>query len=86
LLSLSRLLFETSQTPAVASLREQFACQRRWPVLEEATSLESIVRAAVEHGHWCLFRMGSAEEVRPEQCFSRESGALLLDLDFNAAG
>jgi hypothetical protein len=42
----------------VASLREQFACQRRWPVLEEATLLESIVRAGVEQGHWCLFRMG----------------------------
>ena len=68
LLSLSRLLFETSQTPTVASLREQFACQRRWPVLEEATLLESIVRAGVEQGYWCLFRMGSAEEVRPVRC------------------
>jgi hypothetical protein len=86
LLSLCRLLFEASQTPAVASLREQFACQRRWPVLEEATLLESIVRAGVDQGHWCLFRMGSAEEVRPEQCFSRESGTLPLDLDLNAAG
>jgi hypothetical protein len=86
LLSLSRLLFETSQTPTVASLREQFACQRGWPVLEEATLLESIVGGGVEHGRWCLFRMGSAEEVRPEHCFSRESGALPLDLDLNAAG
>jgi hypothetical protein len=86
LLSLSRLLCETSQTAAVASLREQFACQRRWSVLEEATLLESIVRVGVEQGHWCLFRMASAEEVRPEHCFSRESGAMPLDLDFNAAG
>jgi hypothetical protein len=86
LLRLSRLLFETSQTSAVASLREQFACQRRWQVLEEATLLESIVRAGVEQGPWCLFRMGSDEEVRPEHCFSREFGALPLDLDPSAAG
>jgi hypothetical protein len=52
-------------------------------VLEEATLLESIVLAGVEQGYWCLFRMGSAEEVRPEQCFSRESGALPLDLDLS---
>jgi hypothetical protein len=55
-------------------------------VLEEATLLESIVLAGVEQGYWCLFCMGSAEEVRPEQCFSRESGALPLDLDLSAAG
>jgi hypothetical protein len=62
LLSLSRLFFEASQTPTVAHLREQFACHRRWPVLEEATLLESMIRAGVAQGHWCLFRMGSAED------------------------
>jgi hypothetical protein len=85
LLSLGRLFFEGSQTPTLAHLREQFACHRRWPVLEEATLLESIIRAGVAQGHWCLFRMGDAVRTQPEQCFSRETGALPLDLDINAA-
>jgi hypothetical protein len=40
----------------------------------------------VAQGHWCLFRMGDAERIQPEQSFSRESGALPLDLDFSLAG
>jgi hypothetical protein len=55
-------------------------------VLEEATLLESIVRAGVAQGHWCLFRMGDAARTQPEQCFSRETGGLPLDIDLNAAG
>jgi hypothetical protein len=86
LLSLGRLFFEASQTPTVAHLHEQFACHRRWPVLEEATLLESMLRAGVAQGHWCLFRMGNAEDTRPAHCFSRETGALPLDLDLNEAG
>jgi hypothetical protein len=82
-LGLVRLFFESQQTPTLTYLREQFACQRRWPVLEEATLLESIVRAGVAQGHWCLFRMGSAERTQPEHCFSRDSGALPLDLDLS---
>jgi hypothetical protein len=86
LLSLNRLFFEVNPTPTLAHLREQFACHRRWPVLEETTSLESILRAGVAQGHWCLFRMGDAERTQPEQCFSRESGALPLDVDLGAPG
>jgi hypothetical protein len=82
-LSLNRLFFEVQQTPTVTHLREQFTCHRRWPVLEEAPLLESIVRTGVAQGHWCLFRMGDAEGTQPEQCFSRESGALPLDLDLS---
>jgi hypothetical protein len=86
LLSLNRLFFEANPTPTLAHLHEQFACHRRWPVLEEATLLESMLRAGVTQGHWCLFRMGDAERTQPEQCFSRESGALPLDVDLGAPG
>jgi Protein of unknown function (DUF499) len=60
LISLATLFFEVSQTPTLENLRERFASNRRWPVLEEATLLEQIVRAGVVQGHWCLFRMGGA--------------------------
>jgi hypothetical protein len=86
LISLATLFFEVSQTPTLEKLRERFASDRRWPVLEEATLLEQIVRAGVVQGHWCLFRMGSAERTEPEHCFSRESGNLPLDLDLSASG
>jgi hypothetical protein len=69
------------QTPTVASMREPFARQRRWPV--RGGDVARIDRA--NKGHWGCFA-GRAEEVRPEHCFSRESDALPLDLDLNAAG
>jgi hypothetical protein len=37
LISLATLFFEVSQTPTLEKLRERFASDRRWPVLEEAT-------------------------------------------------
>jgi hypothetical protein len=55
----------------VVHLREQFACHRRWPVLEETTLFESIIRPRVAQGYLCLFRMGDVERMQPEQCFSR---------------
>lgn len=86
LLSLATLFFEVSPTPRLEKLRERFAADRRWPILEEASLLEHIVRAGVAQGHWCLFRMGSVDSTEPEHCFSRESGDLPLDLDLSAAG
>jgi hypothetical protein len=86
ILSLQRLFFETHPTPTLVRLRAQFACNRRWPVLEEATLLESMVQAGVMQGHWCLFRMGDAERAQPEQCFGQEAGAAVENVDFGAPG
>jgi hypothetical protein len=85
-LSLGKLLFDMSQTPMLDDIRKHFACNRRWPVLEQSALLDHIVRAGVTRGVWCLFRMGSAESVKPQDFFSRETGELPLELSLDAPG
>jgi hypothetical protein len=85
-LSLGKLFFEMSQTPTLDEMRQHFACHRRWPVLEQSTLLDHIVRAGVARGVWCLFRMGSAENVKPQAFFSRDTGELPLELDLDTPG
>jgi hypothetical protein len=86
LLSLGRLFFESGQTPTLDDIRAHFACNRRWPILEQPSLLEHIVRAGVARGVWCLFRMGSAESVKPQEFCSRDTGDLPLELNFSAPG
>jgi len=86
LLGLTRLFFEATPTPAIAALREQFACNRHWPVLEQPALLEHIVREGVSHGVWCLFRMENAERTTPSDFFSRDTDPPFLDLDLGEAG
>jgi hypothetical protein len=40
----------------------------------------------VVRGVWCLFRMGSAESVKPAEFFSRDTGDLPLELNLGAPG
>ncbi len=84
--SLAKLFFDGNQTPSVETLRADFACNRRWPMLEDPKLFEQILRSGVQRGHWCLFRMGSPTAVKPEEFFSRESGDLPFQLDFAAPG
>jgi hypothetical protein len=86
LLSLGQLFFANSQTPGLDDLRRQFACNRRWPVLEHPALLDQIIRAGVARDLWCLFRMDSAESIRPSELFSRDRGDLPLELDLGASG
>jgi hypothetical protein len=63
LLSLNRLFFEANQTPTLAHLREQFACHRRWPVLEDMAAFESHVTFTGEcrRHAFCNFRKRSVD-------------------------
>ncbi|MBN2373140.1 DUF499 domain-containing protein [bacterium] len=83
---LSRVFFETEQAPSLERLREEFACNRRWPVLEHPSIFEQIIRAGVRLGEWCLFRMAGTESIRPEELFSRESNDVPLHIDISASG
>jgi len=86
LAGLARLFFETDQTPALEKIREDFACNRRWPVLDQPALFEQIIRSGVKRGEWCLFRMAGAESIRPEELFSRESKDIPLDIDLSGPG
>lgn len=86
LLSLAKLFFDQAQTPTVDKLRENFACNRRWPVLDDPAVLDQVVRAGVGRGLWCLFRMAGPDSVKPEEFFCRDTGDLPFSLDLTEAG
>jgi hypothetical protein len=84
LIELGKRFFDLG--PGLAKLREDFLCNRRWPVLEQPGLFDQIVREGVTKGHWCLFDMGGPERVTPERFYSRETGEVPFDADLNAAG
>ncbi len=69
---------------ALEDLRSAFACRRDWPVLEDTGVFETLIRAGIGHGAWCLFRMGSAE--KPADFCARETGQLPLQIDLAEPG
>ena len=58
----------------LADLRGAFACRRDWPVLEDKGIFDTLIRAGIGHGAWCLFRMGSAAAEKPAEFHARETG------------
>ena len=81
LTNLKDLFFERSDTIMVQKLRENFARIRTWPILEESSLLEQIVREGVRKGIWCLFRMGTDESTEPAEFYDREKGELPFEID-----
>lgn len=67
-------------------LRSNFACRRDWPVLEDQSVFDALIRAGVRHGAWCLFRMRPADTAKPGEFHSRETGELPLQLNLNETG
>lgn len=78
LTNLKDLFFGRSDTIMVQKLRENFARIRTWPILEESSLLEQLVREGVRKGIWCLFRMDPDENTEPAEFYDREKGELPL--------
>lgn len=51
------LFFEGSDIVDLSSLRRGFEEKRSWPILEEPSLFEMMVRSGVEHGQWVLARL-----------------------------
>ncbi|MDM8550723.1 DUF499 domain-containing protein [Desulfobacterales bacterium HSG2] len=83
--ALTKCFFETSETPTLAAIRENFACKRRWPILESPSLFDQIIRGGTAQGVWCLFRMAD-QNAKPEAFFSRDTGDVPFDLDLSAEG
>lgn len=83
LMSLSQLFFAQGDTVAVQKVRDNFCCLRNWPVLDAPDVLDGIIRSGVSKGVWCLFRMGSDDNVRPDEFYGRDSGELPFNLDLS---
>jgi len=79
--TLRKLFFDQSDVISIDKLRNNFHCNRKWPILEQSNILDQMVRAGVERGLWCLFRMEGEESTRPEEFYSREGSELPFTLD-----
>jgi len=86
LLALSRLFFETSETPSLANLRANFTRMRHWPVLEDPAIFDQIIRAGIQRGIWAMFRLATSESVVPEEFYSRDTDPVPFDLDLTIPG
>ncbi len=82
---LAGFFLHQKQTPELQEIRDSFRQLREWPILERMELFENIVRAGVERGAWCLFRMSSSSD-EPEEFFSRDTGPLPLNLDLSSPG
>jgi len=81
LMSMRKLFFAKSETISVAKIKENFCCVRTWPILEQPDLLPQLIRAGVERGAWCVFKMGSAESTKPDEFFSRDTGHIPFHID-----
>jgi len=73
LINLSKLFFSTSDAATLEHLWANFCCRRSWPVVESSSVFEQIIRTGVQKGSWCVFRMGSEENIKPEEFYDREN-------------
>jgi len=73
LFNLSKLFFEHGDTVTLEKLRNNFCCLRHWPVMENSGVFEEIIRAGVQKGLWCVFRMGAGDSVKPGEFYHREN-------------
>lgn len=85
LLNLSKLFFEQADTVPLERLRSNFQCVRSWPVLEKPEVFELIVRAGVQKGAWCLYRMGDETETKPAELY-HQGNPVPMRVDLSAKG
>lgn len=71
LVNISALFFEQGDTISLEKIKQNFNCKRDWPVLEESSVLEQIIRAGVRQGSWCLYGKVN-DSNQPEVFFDRE--------------
>lgn len=86
LINFNKLFFHHSETLSVAQLRKNFCEKRQWPVLESPGTLDRIAIAGATQGHWCLYRMGSDEETKPAEIYTRDGKDVPLGLDLSGDG
>lgn len=85
LVNFSRLFFEQHDTIPLETVRRNFVCSRKWPVLEDPGMLERIIRIGVQHGQWCMFRMGDGDGSKPVE-FYDEDQTIPMGVDLYAPG
>ncbi|MFU1632989.1 DUF499 domain-containing protein [Aeromonas veronii] len=77
-----QLFFANSPAPKLSQIKSNFACLRHWPILENTSLLELMIREGVHLATWCLFRMDDVGASQPEEIYHREQ-PVPLSLNLN---
>ncbi|HCG7747321.1 TPA: ATP-binding protein [Vibrio parahaemolyticus] len=67
--------FTNGVTPKIQQIKSNFASLRHWPILENVTLLELMIREGINYATWCLFRMDEPSATEPEEIYHRENTA-----------
>ena len=86
LTGLGGYFFEKTETPSIQDIRSNFSCIRNWPILEDLSQLDGLLREGVKRGKWSLFRMAGMASTKPEAFFCNETGAVPLDVNLGEDG
>jgi hypothetical protein len=79
--NLAKIFFGQQDNVLLEKLRQNFCRLRTWPILDSSTVFDQIIRAGVAKGAWCLFRMGSDENIQPDEFYSQKSGSVPFNVD-----
>ncbi len=82
LANLRKLFFpRRADVISIAKVCENFCRIRSWPIPDDPKVPDQLIRAGVNRGNWCLFRMGSDDNTIPDEFYSRETGELPFNID-----
>ncbi len=69
LMNMQQLYFSHGDVIRLKELLNRFYTLRRWPMLEDKSVLEQVVRIGVQKGAWCVYRIDSGGNDRPQEIF-----------------
>lgn len=73
LLNMQQILFQNGDVISLKQALNNFLMLRSWPMLESQDVLEQIVRAGVQRGSWCVFKMGEGQGARPDEFYHQQN-------------
>jgi len=85
LMTLSKLFFTQQDNISIKRLLQNFSCSRSWPLLEEPAVLDQILRAGIEKGAWCIYRISDEESIKPDEFYGSDTG-VPMSINLNETG
>jgi len=80
--SLAKLFFQGPDWVSLSEIRSRLFCRRGWPILENPSALAKVIRAGVEKGIWCVYKMGEEHRTAPAEFYSQSQPVpMSVDLD-----
>ena len=79
--NLSKLFFGPKDVVSIQEVRNNFCQLRKWPILESASLLDTIIRAGADKGTWYVYKMGDSESTTPSEFYGRDAKEMSLNIN-----